>query len=189
MIFEEDIKKSLITLKDGGVLLYPSDTIWGLGCDATNSSAVEKIYKIKSRETTRSLIILADSEAMVERYVKEIPEIVYELTSIAGSPVTIIYPEGKNLAKGVCGEDGSVGIRICKDEFCRELIRRFRKPVISTSANLSGNPSPSHFGEIDERVIEASDYVVKYRQEDRRKYSASPVIKFDKNGVIKILRM
>jgi L-threonylcarbamoyladenylate synthase len=188
MKFEEDLKKSLKILKAGGTILYPTDTVWGLGCDATNSGAVEKIFRIKSRSDSKSLIILVDGEAMLERYVKDIPEIVYEITGVSDTPLTIIYPEGKNLAVGVCSEDGSVGIRICHDEFCRELISRFRKPIVSTSANFSGRPSPENFGEIEKSLIDAVDFVVKYRQNDRRKHSASPVIKMEQNGTIKIIR-
>ena len=140
MTFEEDIKESLNTLRQGGVILYPTDTIWGLGCDPTNEAAVNKIFKIKSRGESKSLIILVDGLSMIERYVTEIPEIVYELADVSDTPLTIIYPRGKNLATGVCNEDGSVAIRICHDEFCRELLNRFRKPIVSTSANISGVP-------------------------------------------------
>lgn len=189
MDFTEDLKGALKMLKEGGIILYPTDTIWGLGCDATNSSAIANIYKIKSRPETTSLIILVNGEAMIERYVKDVPEIAFQITGISDKPLTIIYPEGKNLAPGICSEDSSVGIRICNDPFCHELITRFRKPIVSTSANLSGNPSPAHFGEIDEKIINAVDFVVKYRQEDRQKQTVSPVIKIDKNGVINIIRM
>jgi L-threonylcarbamoyladenylate synthase len=189
MIFEDDIKISLRTLKEGGVILYPSDTVWGLGCDATNPSAIQKILNIKTRSESKSLIILVNGETMLERYVKYVPEIAYKLTEVSDSPLTIIYPEGRNLATGVCSEDGSVGIRICNEVFCNELISRFRRPVISTSANISGRPLPSNFIEIEEEIIKSVDYVVKYRQEDQRKYSASPVIKIDKNGVFEIIRM
>lgn len=188
MLFHEDIKESLNTLKNGGIILYPTDTIWGLGCDATNSSAVEKIFKIKSRIGSKSLLILVNNEQMLERYVKNIPEIAFELISVADTPLTIIYPEGKNLAPGVCSDDGSVGIRICHEEFCRELIGRFRKPIVSTSANISGKPSPSYFGEIDGALVKIADYVVKYRQDDRQKQSASPVIKLEQDGTLKIIR-
>ena len=142
----------------------------------------------KSREQGKSLLILVDGEAMVERYVSDVPEIAWELTGVSDDPLTVIYPAGKNLASGVCSEDGSVGIRICRDEFCSELIKRFRKPVVSTSANLSGQASPGNFSEIEKQVIEAADYVVKYRQDDRRKYSSSPVIKLGPDGTIKIIR-
>lgn len=188
MIFDEDIKESLIILKKGGIILYPTDTVWGLGCDATNPSSVEKIFKIKSRIGSKSLIILVNGDQMLDRYVNDIPEISYELTGVSDDPLTIIYPDGKNLAEGVCSDDGSIGIRICRDDFCSELITRFRKPIVSTSANLSGKPSPGNFSEIEKSVIDLVDYVVKYRQNDRQKHSASPVIKIELNGTIKIIR-
>jgi L-threonylcarbamoyladenylate synthase len=187
-LFREDIGNALATLKKGGVILYPTDTIWGLGCDPTNSAAVEKIFRIKSREEGKSLLILVDSETMIERYVTDVPEIAWQLTEVSDEPLTIIYPSGKNLAEGICSEDGSVGIRICHDEFCRELIERFRKPIVSTSANLSGMPSPGNFGMIDQKVISAVDYVVKYRQDDTRKFTSSPVIKLGSDGTISIIR-
>jgi len=189
MNFEDDIRNSLKTLRDGGVILYPTDTIWGLGCDATNQAAVEKIFRIKSRCEGRSLIVLVDGDAMLERYVRDIPEIVFELTSVSDTPITIVYPEGRNLAPGVYNEDGSIGIRICSEPFCNELITRFRRPLISTSANISGKPSPSNFGEIKDEIIKSAGYVVKYRQEDNRKNKPSSVIKIDKNGAFKIIRM
>jgi L-threonylcarbamoyladenylate synthase len=187
--FEDDLKNSLKFLKEGRVILYPSDTIWGLGCDATNSGAVEKIFKIKERTESKSMIILVDGISMIERYVSDIPEIVLDLTNVTNTPLTIIYPEGKNLARGLCSKDGSIGIRICRDEFCESLIRRFRKPLVSTSANISGMHSPAFFGEIDPKILTKADYVVKYRQKDRRRSIPSPVIKIDKNGVFKIIRM
>ena len=188
MVFDEDINESLTALGNGGVILYPTDTIWGLGCDPTNPAAVEKIFKIKSREQGKSLLILVDGEAMLERYVSEVPEIAWELLSVSDDPLTIIYSGAKNLAPGVCSENGSVGIRICHDEFCRELIKRFRKPLVSTSANFSGKPSPENFSEIEQELILAADYVVRYRQDERRKYSSSPLIKLSPDGTIKIIR-
>jgi len=188
MNFTEDLKNSLDALKHGGVILYPTDTIWGLGCDATNSAAVEKIFLIKSRTGSKSLIILVNGIDMLERYVRDIPEAALELAGVSDAPLTIIYPQGKNLAAGICGEDGSVAIRICNEPFCNELISRLRKPLVSTSANLSGKPSPANFSEIDEAIITQADYTVKYRQNDRQKHSPSPVISIDKNGVLKILR-
>jgi L-threonylcarbamoyladenylate synthase len=188
MTFEEDIKQSLLVLRKGGIILYPTDTIWGIGCDPTNETAVKSIFNLKSREVNKSLIILADSISMIERYVKDVPEIAYELTEVADSPLTIIYSEGKNLAKGVCSDDGSIGIRICHDEFCSELISRFRKPVVSTSANFSGSPSPGNFSDIDANLFDKVDYIVKHRQDDRSKNSASPVIKINKDGSFEIIR-
>jgi L-threonylcarbamoyladenylate synthase len=188
MSFEEDIKESINVLRQGGIVLYPTDTIWGLGCDPTNESAVSKIYKIKSREENKSLIILVDGLTMLERYVVDIPEIVYELIEVSDTPLTIIYSKGKNLAKGVCSDDGSIGIRVCSDEFCRELITRFRKPLVSTSANFSGKPSASNFSEVEQGLCEKVDYIVNYRQDDRSKSSSSPVIKINSDGTIKIIR-
>jgi L-threonylcarbamoyladenylate synthase len=186
--FTEDLRQSLYVLIKGGIILYPTDTIWGLGCDATNQEAVEKIFKIKKRRESKSLIILVNGFTMLERYVKKIPDIAYEILDASDKPMTIIYPEGKNLAPAVYGEDGSVGARICGDDFCNELITRFRKPVVSTSANYSESPSPSDFSGIENEIIRAADYVVKYRQTDLNKNTPSSVIKVDDNGVIKIIR-
>lgn len=188
MVFTEDIKNCLDVLRRGGIILYPTDTIWGLGCDATNADSVNRIFSIKAREESKSLLVLVNSIGMLERYVTEIPRTASELITVTDSPLTVIYPEGRNLAAGVCANDGSVGIRICNEEFCNELISRFRKPVVSTSANLSGQPSPRHFGEIDEIITGKADYVVRYRQNDRQKHSPSPVIKVEKDGSFKIIR-
>lgn len=189
MSFGDDIKKALEVLRSGGIILYPTDTIWGLGCDPTNQEAVKKIFTIKSRSETKSLIILVNNDDMLSRYVKEIPDAARQLINVSDSPLTIVYPEGKNLAPGVCSEDGSVGVRICNDDFCQELIGRFRKPLVSTSANFSGKKSPEFFSDIDEEIIRMAGYVVGHKQDDRQKRSASPVIKIDKNGVLNILRM
>ena len=186
--FEEDIKLSLEALRKGGVILYPTDTVWGLGCDPTNPSAVNKLLGIKSRSENKSLIILVNGLTMLERYVRDIPGIAYELIEVSDSPLTIIYPSGKNFAAGVCAEDNSVGIRICNEEFCSELISRFRKPIVSTSANISGKPSPSNFGEIDPELIKSADYAVRYRRDDKRKFHPSAVIRVENNGVVKIIR-
>jgi L-threonylcarbamoyladenylate synthase len=188
MNLEEDINEAVSVLRNGGVILYPTDTIWGLGCDATNPAAVEKIFRIKSRSESKNLLILVDGIQMIERYVKEIPEIAYELTSVSDDPITIIYPSGKNLAPGVCSEDGSAGIRISNDEFCRKMIGKFKKPVVSTSANLSGAPSPACFSEIDRKVIESADYVVSHRRDDNTRRKASAVIKLGSDGALRIIR-
>jgi L-threonylcarbamoyladenylate synthase len=188
MIFDEDIKEAIEVLRKGGIIIYPTDTIWGIGCDATNQAAVERIFKIKSRSETKSLLILVDGDGMLGRYADEIPEIAWELTSVSDTPLTIIYPKGRNLAPGVCAEDGSIGIRICRDPFCNELIGRFRKPIVSTSANFSGKPSPGSFDDIESRLLEDADYVVRYRQDDRQKLTSSPVIKLEKDGTFRIIR-
>jgi len=184
----DDLDRALKTLREGGIILYPTDTIWGLGCDATSKEAVEKIFRIKNRGESKSLILLVNGFTMLERYVKKIPEAAAAILDVADKPITIIYPEGKNLAPGVCSEDGSVAVRICTDSFCSELIGRFRKPVISTSANISESPSPSVFSEIEQKIILSADYVVRYRQEDTNKKTPSSIIRVDNNGAIKIIR-
>jgi L-threonylcarbamoyladenylate synthase len=186
--FEEDLRNSVKALKEGKVILYPTDTVWGLGCDSANAEAVARIFSIKERSDSKSLIVLVDSEFMLQRYVKEIPDAASQIISVSDSPVTIIYPSGKNLAKGVTADDGSIGIRITSDPFCSELIGRLRRPLVSTSANRSGEPSPSCFSEISVSITEAVDYVVWHRRNDRLKKSSSPVIKIELNGQIKIIR-
>ncbi len=188
MTFSDDITNALNTLRDGGVILYPTDTIWGLGCDPSNREAVKKIFSIKQREDSKSLILLASDLIMVERYVKAIPDAAYNILNVSDKPITIIYPEGRNLAEGICSSDGSVGIRICEESFCSELIKRFRKPLVSTSANISGEAPPANFRSVDERITGKVDYVVTYRQDDSRIFNPSPVIKVDYNGVINIIR-
>lgn len=188
MDYREDLTNALNVLRMGGVILYPTDTVWGLGCDATNNAAVEKIFTIKKRRESKSLITLVNGFPMLERYVRVIPEMAMQILEVSDDPITIIYPEGKNLAPLVCGEDGSVGIRICNEEFCNELITRFRKPIISTSANLSESPFPSDFSEIEEEIKNSVGYVVKYRQNDSGKRMPSSIIKVDNDGVIKIIR-
>lgn len=186
--FREDLEKALGTLKEGGVILYPTDTVWGLGCDATSGGAVNNIFRIKQRKEGMSLIILVNGAAMLERYVMEIPESTSMITEVSDKPVTIIYPRGRNLAQGVCNEDGSVGVRITRDKFCSELISLLRKPVVSTSANISGDKAPGNFAEIGGSIINSAGYVVKYRQDDHQIYQPSPVIKVWADGTIKIIR-
>jgi L-threonylcarbamoyladenylate synthase len=188
MDYREDINGALTVLREGGIIIYPTDTIWGLGCDATNQQAVEKIFTIKKREESKSLIILVNGYQMLERYVENIPETAANIIEVADKPVTIIYPKGKNLAPGVLSTDGSVGIRICSDGFCNELITRFRKPVVSTSANISSTSAPRNYHEIDDEIIRAADYVVKHRQWETDIKTPSSVIKVGDDGVIKIIR-
>jgi L-threonylcarbamoyladenylate synthase len=183
----DDLKKSLEVLRKGGLILYPTDTIWGIGCDATNEAAVQKVFMIKKREDSKSMLILLDSPGNLERYVT-VPGIAWELIEVSNSPVTIIYPGAKNLAYGLISSDGSTGIRITTDEFCTELIKRFGKPIVSTSANISGTPSPAIFDEISDEIISSVDYVVSWRQNDIQKRPASSIIKLEENGIFKIIR-
>ncbi|HKG07654.1 MAG TPA: L-threonylcarbamoyladenylate synthase, partial [Pedobacter sp.] len=153
-MLKTEIEKALNVLKNGGVILYPTDTIWGLGCDATNEAAVEKINAIKGRSADKSFIILLDTDAKLQSYVTEIPDVAYDLIEYAENPLTIIFSGAKNLAPNVINADGSVGVRIAKHDFCSQLVQRFRKPVTSTSANISGEPSPRFFDEISEEIRE-----------------------------------
>lgn len=184
----EDLKKALEVLKNGGVILYPTDTIWGLGCDATNESAIEKIYAIKKRNDNKKMLVLANTENMVERYVEEMPEIAYDLIAASVKPLTIIYEHAKNLPSSILGENNSIGFRITEESFTKSLLERFRKPIISTSANIHTEPSPANFSEISEEIIKAADYVVKYRQDEMVKNVASSIIKLNFDGTFKIIR-
>lgn len=185
----EDLLQALDVLKVGGVILYPTDTIWGVGCDATNPEAVAKVYALKRREDAKALICITDSNAKLVGLMQEIPEISYDLLEATTTPLTIIYPNVKNIAPNLLAEDGSAGIRIVDSEpFCKALCERFRKPIVSTSANISGEPAPQHFGEISQEIIDGVDYVVKYRQGDKTKSKASSIIKLNADGTFTIIR-
>jgi L-threonylcarbamoyladenylate synthase len=189
MDFAEDLKRSLEVLRTGGIILYPTDTIWGLGCDATDETSVEKIYAVKQRPAMKSMIILVDSFAMLERYTSGVPPVAFELIEVSDGPITLVLPAAKGiLAPSILSPDGFVGVRLCHDEFCSSLIGRFRKPIVSTSANISGTASPAIFPEISEEIISGADYTVQYRQNDARRATPSPVIKIDTNSKIEILR-
>ena len=183
-----DIKTALEVLQKGGVILYPTDTIWGIGCDACNEEAVKRVYAIKNRIDSKSMLVLMENAALLERYVDEIPDIAYDLIELSEKPMTIIYDGARNLAKNLVAEDGSIGIRITTEAFSSELIRRFKRPIVSTSANISGNPSPACFKEIDPKIIEAVDYVVQFKQDDTQKAQPSSIIKLGRSGEIKVIR-
>lgn len=186
--FQEDIENALKTLQSGGVILYPTDTIWGLGCDATNPNAVEKIYRIKQRIESKSLIILINSFEQLDNYVDKIPEVAYDLLKCIENPVTVIYSNAKNLASNVIAGDGTIGIRIVKEEFCINLISRFGKPIVSTSANISGEESPVIFSHISKEIISNVDYIVKYRQETFSQSKPSTIIRLMETGEYIIIR-
>lgn len=183
-----DINKALEVLQSGGVILYPTDTIWGIGCDATNPEAVKRVYEIKQREDCKAMLVLMENPNRLNSYVEEVPEIAWDLIDANDKPMTLIYPGAKNLAPNLINSDGTVGIRITSEEFTSKLIQRFKKPIVSTSANISGDPSPSNFDEINETLKELVDYVVEYRQDDLEKASASSIIKIGVGGEIQILR-
>ena len=185
---KEHIDSAIKVLKEGGVILYPTDTIWGLGCDATNEAAVEKIFKIKQRSDSKSLITLVADLDMVGRYVKEIPEIALQLVEVNDKPMTIIYPGAMGLAKNVVAEDGTAGIRIPEHEFCHQLIYKFRRAIVSTSANISGTPAPTTFEEIPQEIKDAVDYIVPKEFEGNCTRCASQIIKVGLGSEIEIIR-
>jgi L-threonylcarbamoyladenylate synthase len=185
---QNDISQALDVLNKGGLILYPTDTIWGIGCDATNQEAVEKIYSLKKRADSKSMLVLLKNANRLNQYIDSVPEIAWELIEVADKPITIIYPGAKNLAKNLIADDGSIGIRIVEDEFCSKLIERFKKPIVSTSANISGKPSPETFQHIESEIISGVDYIVKYRQEDTSIRPPSSIVKLDSENRIQILR-
>jgi len=186
--FKEDITNALETLRNGGIILYPTDTIWGIGCDATNHSAVKRVYDIKQREDSKSMLVLLENPNLILSYIEEMPEVAWDLIEFAEKPTTIIYDRAKNLAKNLIAEDGSIGIRITREPFTMQLIQRFRRPVVSTSANISGQPSPVNFDSISDEIKSKVDYIVKYRQEETQNPSPSSIIKLGVSGLIKIIR-
>ena len=175
-------------MREGGVILYPTDTIWGIGCDATNEDAGRRVYEIKQRQDSKAMLVLVDSSVKVDFYVQDVPEVAWDLIDLADKPLTIIYSGARNLAANLLAEDGSVGIRVTNEDFSKRLCQQFRKAVVSTSANISGQPSPRNFSEISEEVKSAVDYIVGYRQEEMSNPKPSSIIKLDKGGVIKIIR-
>lgn len=187
-MLKEEINKALEVLKSGGVILYPTDTIWGLGCDATNQAAVDKLLKIKNRPAEKSLIVLLDVDNKIQSYINEVPEVAYDLIEYAENPLTIIFSGAKNLAANVINEDGSVGIRVVKHDFCTPLIQRFRKPIVSTSANISGAPSPKNFDDVSSEITEAVDYIVDFEQENKSSRKPSTIMKLSPGGQFEFIR-
>ena len=188
LVDREDINQALETLKNGGLILYPTDTIWGIGCDATNPEAVEKVFALKGRDKNKSMLILLHNDNQLASYVREIPEVAYELIEASDRPMTIIYSGAKNLAENAIAEDGSIGIRVVNHPFCQQLLQRFRKPIISTSANISGQPSATNFDEIAEEIKDGVDYIVKFGQQDSNHGKPSIIMKLDPSGKFEFLR-
>lgn len=187
-VMNETLKKAVEVLRQGGVILYPTDTIWGLGCDATNAAAVQRIYDIKQRANSKAMLVLIDSAAKLQGYVREVPDIAWDLIDLSEKPLTIIYSGAKNLAENLVTEDGSIGIRITRETFSKRLCEQFRKPIVSTSANISNTTAPKSFSEIDENIKNNVDYIVDYRQNEKIKATASSIIKLEVNGQITIIR-
>jgi L-threonylcarbamoyladenylate synthase len=187
-MIEDDIHKAVEVLKSGGVILYPTDTLWGIGCDATNPKAVKKIIQIKNKPAVTSFIVLVDQMDRINDYVEKVPDILWDLLDSFDSPTTVIYSRAVNLAQNVIATDGSIGIRVVKDEFCKKLIGLFNKPIVSTSANFSGEPAPVLFKEIRKEIISQMDYVVESNHDKLTKAKASTIIKIRDNGEFDIIR-
>ena len=185
---EQEIERCIAVLKKGGTILYPTDTIWGIGCDATSEKAVAKIYHIKKRAEIKSLIILVDDRDMISDYVKSVPEIAWDLMDSVDKPLTIIYPNAKNLPKNVIGEDKSIAIRVVKNDFCIRLIKKFGKPIVSSSANISGDQAPLVFRCISKEIIQNVDYVVNLNQDILQEVKPSRIIKLEESGAFNIIR-
>lgn len=185
---EEDILKAVEVMKKGGVILYPTDTVWGIGCDATNFEAVKRVYEIKQREDSKALICLVDSEVRLQRYSRDVPDVALDLLTLATKPTTVILDGVTNLANNLYAEDGSVGIRITKEEFSKQLCYRMQKPIVSTSANISGEPAAQNYCDISEELLAAVDYVCESRRNERTPHSPSSIIKLTKDGQVTIIR-
>lgn len=186
--FETDIEHCLAVLHQGGTILYPTDTIWGIGCDATDPVAVQKIFELKERPSSKTMIVLLGDEKDILKYVSAPDPAVFGYLEQTSKPTTIIYQGAIGLAENLIAEDGSIAIRVVQDKFCRHLIKRFRKPIVSTSANLSGDPSPAKFSDVLNHIRTSVDYVVGYRQDDETEYESSSIVKWNRDGSTTILR-
>ncbi len=186
--FNEDLRCAVEVMRRGGVVLYPTDTVWGIGCDATNAEAVRRVYEIKRRAESKALIVLVDSMAKLSGCVHEVPDMAWSLIELTDKPLTIIYDGARNLAGNLIAEDGSVAIRVTEERFSKALCGRMHVPVVSTSANVSGEPTPKNFSEISQAIVGAVDYVVRYRQDDTAKPNPSSIIKLGINGEVKVIR-
>ena len=185
---DADITQCLKVLSDGGLILYPTDTVWGIGCDATNAEAVKRVYQLKQRDDSKALIVLIDSAEHLDHYVVDVPMIARELIDVAVKPLTIIYEGAYNVASNLLGDEDSLGIRIPNDEFCHRLCERFGKPIVSTSANVSGKPTAKSFAEISPEIVKGVDHVVEWRRDDKTPHQPSNIILLGRDGTFKIIR-
>lgn len=188
MTKEEDIKNAVEAMRKGGVILYPTDTVWGIGCDATNAEAVAKVYEIKQRDDSKALICLVDSDNRLQRYVRNVPNVAWELLECAEKPTTVILDGAVNLAPNLIAEDGSIAMRITQEEFSKELCFRFQKAIVSTSANISGQAAAQNYGDIAPELLEAVDYVCWTRRQEHKPHTPSSIIKLKENGEVTIIR-
>lgn len=185
---ETDLNEAVKVLREGGIILYPTDTVWGIGCDARNEEAVKRIFELKNREDTKSMLVLVSSEGMLQRTVEDVPEIAWQLIDVAVEPMSIIYDGAKNVAPNLIAADGSLGIRITKEKFSSTLCERMRGPIVSTSANISGEPTPHNFSSISQKILKGVDYVCRYRRDDNSPKVASSIIKVTKGNIVTVIR-
>lgn len=188
MTQEEDIKNAIKVLREGGVILYPTDTVWGIGCDATNAKAVAKVYDIKHRDDSKALICLVDSDARLQRYVRNVPAVAWDLLDAAIKPTTVILDDATNLAPNLIAEDGSIALRITREAFSHELCYRFQKAIVSTSANISGEPAAQNYRDISEEIINSVDYVCWSRRQEHKPHTPSSIIRLKPDGEVTIIR-
>ena len=188
MTIEQDIKNAVETMRKGGVILYPTDTVWGIGCDATNADAVARVYEIKKRSDSKALICLVDSDGRLQRYVRQVPDVAWQLLDCADEPLTIILDGAVNLAPNLIAEDGSVAMRITHEPFSKELCYRFQKAIVSTAANISGMPTAQNYRDIDPEIIDAVDYVCFARRQEHKPHKPSKIVKLGIDGEVKIIR-
>lgn len=187
-MLKDEVAKALKVLQDGGIILYPTDTIWGIGCDAGNTEAVKKIYQLKQREESKSMIILLDNDSKLLSYVSDVPDIAYDLIEYAENPLTLVMPGAKNIAPNLIAADGSIAIRVTKHQFCQQLIQRLRKPLVSTSANISGQSSPKNFNAISPDIIDGVDYIVDLEQYDLSEKRPSTIMRLEPDGRFEFIR-
>lgn len=188
MNVQEDIRRAVEVMRQGGVILYPTDTVWGIGCDATNAEAVAKVYKIKHREDSKALICIVDSDVRLQRYVRNAPEVAWQIMELANKPTTVIFDNAVNLAPNLVAEDGSIAMRITQEPFSKELCYRFQKPIVSTSANISGEPAAENYKDISEELLNAVDYVCYSRRQEKKPHTPSSIIKIKADGQVQIIR-
>ncbi len=188
MTQQEDIKNAVECMRKGGVILYPTDTVWGIGCDATNAEAVAKVYKIKKREDSKALICLVDSDNRMQRYFRNVPNVAWQLIEVAVKPTTVILDNATGVAENLVAEDGSLAMRVTREPFSKELCYRFQKPIVSTSANISGEPAAQNYCDISPELLEAVDYVCWSRRQEHKPHTPSSIIKLSQNGEVKVIR-
>jgi len=187
-MLRDEVAKAFKVVQEGGIILYPTDTIWGIGCDAANTDAVKRIFALKQRDEAKSMIILLDTDNKLQSYVQEVPELAYNLIEYAENPLTLVMPGAKNISPALIAADGSVGIRVTSHQFCQQLIQRLRRPLVSTSANISGDPSPQYFGQISDDIINGVDYVVDMEQHSTEVKKPSTIMRLDPSGKFEFLR-